>query len=299
MISQSAQQAQAQAAAAAQQSMPSGTPISMQQQIKMSAVPERPMRISSNGGMRTPASAMTNGLQSPPHSASPTHSNMQFSSPINSPTNPGRAAINMPHLDSVVKMDTSFASPPPPNSAVPSQTPLGSPPISEGIINGNYITRPKSQDPNAILSSNPYQMNGYQTNPQFVGQNTALLKQILAAQGQDIHTMHANGMRQVPSSYMHANFNGLKMPNRQQSQWPPSSPMQRPASAANGFDGVNASPHMGHAAPARTPSANGLMRTMMSPHMQQSSPSPVALNPQSPRPPPTPVMSPSQPIGGY
>lgn len=300
MISQAAQQAQA---VAAQQAITNGTPISMQQQIKVPSVGVSHMRIS-NGGMRS------SSLQSssPPHSASPTHPNMQFSPPaINGNGNGGRAAMTMPHVEPL-KSEATYAVP---TGVVSNQQRQASPHTPESIINGNYITRPKSQEPNHANYTSSYQMNGHQAmnNAQF--QNTALslqqmqsLKTILASQGQDIQGIHVNGMRQIPASYMHGNYNGMKLPNvRQQTQWSPSSPMQRPASVTNGFDSVNGplSPHMGQNVPARSPSANGMRRMMPSPHMPQQSPSPMPLTSQSPRPPPAPVMTPSQPIvqGGY
>ncbi len=304
MISQAAQQAQA-AAAAAQQIITNGTPISMQQQIKMPSVGVgQHLRISANGGMRQ------NGMQSssPPHSASPTHSNIQFSPSPNGSAPAGRPAITMPHLDSM-KMEGSFAVP---NGLVPSQQRQDSPQASEGIINGNYITRPKSQEQNHANYNVAYPINGHQQANQYMNgsalslqqlQQLQSLKSIIVSQGQEVQAAHINSMRQLPTSYMHSNFNGVKLPNVRQQQWTPSSPMQRPASALNGFDAVNGShsPHMGQPAPARTPSANGGRRMMPSPHMPQQSPSPMSMNSQSPRPPPTPIMTPAQPIvqGGY
>ncbi|KIY63417.1 hypothetical protein CYLTODRAFT_137134 [Cylindrobasidium torrendii FP15055 ss-10] len=123
MISQAAQQAQASAAAGSQVPVANGAPISMQ--MKMS---ERPMRISSNGGMRTPVS----GLQSPPSSVSPPHSAAQFATPtVNGAANGTRAALTMPHVDA---------------NAMNIQQTSPSQGQTDTIMNVGYISRSNSQD---------------------------------------------------------------------------------------------------------------------------------------------------------
>ncbi|KAK0210971.1 enhancer of polycomb-like-domain-containing protein [Desarmillaria ectypa] len=336
MISHAAQQAQA--VAAAQQStvmpMPNGTPISAQQQVKMSSVGLSHPRISSSG-MRA-GSMIPNGM----HSASPPLSSpssaLQLSPPLSATNGVTRAAINMPHLDAV-KIESGYSMP---NGAVtiPQSSP---PPHSQETIphgqevnvngQGNFA---KSQEPLHILHPG-YHINGFQGTPlsnhsQYLNVQTGLsaqqmqnLKSVFAASGnQDMTAIQINGVRPIPGPYIPvvqqnvnynpANISNMKLPAvRQPMQWSHGvngSPMLRPTSMANGLDVTmingSLSPNLAQATPGRTPSANGtrmgLPRNMLSPHAQHSSPSPIpsiSLTQSPPRLPSTPTMASTQPVG--
>ncbi|KAK0463915.1 enhancer of polycomb-like-domain-containing protein [Desarmillaria tabescens] len=336
MISHAAQQAQAVAAAqhGTAMPMPNGTPISAQQQVKMSSAGLSHLRISSSS-MRT-GSVIPNGM----HSASPPLSSpssaLQLSPPLSATNGVARAAINMPHLDAV-KIESGYSIP---NgaAAIPQSSPS---PHSQEVMShvqevnvngqGNFT---KSQEPFHILHPG-YHINGFQGTPlsnhsQYMNVQTGLsaqqmqnLKSVFAAPGnQDMTAVQINGVRPIPGPYMHvvqpnvnynsANISNMKLPAvRQPMQWSHGvngSPMLRPTSIANGLDVTmingSLSPNLAQATPVRTPSANGtrmgLPRNMLSPHARHGSPSPVpsiSLTQSPPRLPSTPTMAAAQPVG--
>lgn len=340
-----------------------GTPVAMQHQIKQMQPPTTApqMRISSNGGMRPPVLPVSN-LQQPngstPLHVSPPHPlPVPVSQPPNGVNGVSRAAISMPHVD-VQKAPEVVATPAFPNGVTPlpqaepnaELTVSGIParPKSQNVTpqshvglgvptSGYHLTPMTSMAAAALANTASYQHN---QNPQHGGglslQQMQNLKTVFANMpAPELAAMQAG--RGIPGSYMHigpnaanmmqippgANLNmNLKLPPSRQMQWM-NSPMQRPASIANGLDSqlngaAIASPNPAHAVPVRSPSANGSRAGMrngvhingqhsMSPLMQPS-PSPIPNIAQSqspPRIPMTPNMgmaSPSlqqqQPVGG-
>lgn len=331
MISHAAQQAQVAAQQGTIMPMPNGSPISSQQQVKMSSAGLSHMRISSSGMRVGPV--IPNGM----HSASPPLSSpssaLQLSPPLSGINGVARAAINMPHLDAV-KIESGYSIP---NGAVAIPQSSPSPHLQEAVphvqevnINGQGNLA-KLQEPLHILHPG-YHINGFQGSPlsnhaQYMNVQSGLsaqqmqnLKSVFAAPGnQDMTAIQINGVRPIPSPYMHvvpqnvnynpANISNMKLPAvRQQIQWSHGvngSPMLRPTAVANGLDVTmisgSLSPNLAHVTPA---SANGtrmaLSRNMLSPHVQHSSPSPIPSISQSqspPRLPSTPTMATAQPVG--
>jgi enhancer of polycomb-like protein len=231
-----------------------------------------------------------------PHSSPPhAHATGQHSSPENGANGINRGAISMPHLD-VVKSEVN-SNPSIPNGVHNHQLDGSSSSDSNGNAVGraNSPTRPKSQNQHHTnIPINGYHltpMNGYattaltNTTPYLPSTGLSMqqvqnLKSAFANMppGQDLTSMQANGGRSMPASYTHgvpngANFNmqlgaganmNLKLPTTRQMQWAAvGSHMQRPTSVGNGMEGVvmngsiSPSPHLAHAGPVRTPSANG------------------------------------------
>lgn len=235
----------------------SGTPISMQTQMKKMNPPMVPqMRISANGGMRPPSVASMQH-SSPPHS-SPPHAHAQ--QPIlNNANGVTRGAINMPHVD--VKAEIHSNSSINGNGVVPSHS------VDNASLAANDInapTRPKSQNQHHLVPTTGYphatMLNGFpvSNNAQYPHPQLHHANQTLSMQqmqnlktafanmvpGQDLHPLqniNAVGLGRIPTSYsMHvspnssvanANFNlqlaaaqagtnmTLKLPTTRQMQW--------------------------------------------------------------------------------
>jgi enhancer of polycomb-like protein len=312
------------------------TPIAMQQQLKMpppTALPQ--MRISSNGGIRTQASAQS--IQGLTHT--PSHSPPN-SVPLPQPTTTGsngvgRAAITMPHVEGVKSEINSTSTVltgavqiPQPHQADVSQ--------SHDLMNG-ISTSPPKQPQHAIgMATNGYltPLSSYAATAlantgQFAHQGLTLqqmqnLKSAFASipPGQDLATFQANIAR--AGQYLHVpngtpNFNmaqpntgtnmNLKFPAARQ-MWAAANTQK---TTVNGMDGQmlngSMSPGLGHAVPVRTPSANGTRPGMripngqltahsMSPHHQHSPspmPSVLAQSQSPPRLPLTPTLARASP----
>lgn len=292
-----------------------GTPISVQQQLKKmpppTAVPQVQMRISSNGGMRPPSVVGNTAISqsSPPHSAVLPHHSPPVTNGIN------RAAINISHVD-LAKPETL------PNHSIMNGAPQAQQPetsqphdpkvngvngspvklngLHPGLPTNGYLIPPlNSQAASAAVLANAAQFA-------FPG-NMSLqnLKSVLA-NGADFSALQSVA-RSLPSGYLHvpngANFNiqqlvpganmNIKLPAARQMQWATTTTPK-----VNGVDG-SASP--GQAVPVRVPSTNGtrpngmriasngqLTTHGMSPHLQHS-PSPISTLSQSQSPPRLPV----------
>ncbi|KAF4622202.1 hypothetical protein D9613_009361 [Agrocybe pediades] len=344
-------------AIAAANGTPIAMPHQIKKMQPPTAAPQ--MRISSNGGMRPPSipvsNLQTNGAT--PHHVSPPHP-LPVPVPQHSPPNGvngmSRAAISMPHVD-VQKPPEVVPTPAIPNggTAIPQPeanadaTISGVParPKSQNITphtnlalgvptTGYHLTPMTNLAQNGLVNAATFQQG--QTQPQLPGalsiQQLHTLKTAFAGvNGANPHDLALLQARGLPVSYVPVN-NGnlnlqmpqttninLKLPAARQMQWL-NSPMQRPASAANGVDAqVNGvTPVVNHSVPVRTPSANSIRPAMrnglmngqhsMSPHMQHS-PTPMPNISQSQSPPRVPmtpnmgIASPAmqqqqQPVGG-
>ncbi|PFH50331.1 hypothetical protein AMATHDRAFT_145389 [Amanita thiersii Skay4041] len=308
----------------------SGTPVSVQQQLKKmpppNGVPQ--MRISSNGGMRPPvvptvaalqqAIAQVPAVPSTPHNL-PTVQHQ----PASATNGVSRAAINMPHVDTLKVVDGL-------NNAtlVNGTTPVSQPDVNgqtaeAATTNGTPI-RPKSQNQHPIgLTTNGYHLatmanyaNAALANPatfaQYANsQHTGLTMQ----QVQNLKSAFANLPAQELAAVQAATANralqapyilpngrnlnvqlsaaaNLKLPAAQSIQWATGAPLQRPNS--NGLDSqalsIPVSPPStnGQAIPSRSPSANGIrqngIRGGVMPNGQQLSMSPHLPHSPSPLP---------------
>ncbi|KAF8151729.1 enhancer of polycomb-like-domain-containing protein [Crassisporium funariophilum] len=282
----------------------SGTPVSMQHQIKKMPPPNAgaQMRISSNGGMRPPvapaSNLQTNGAV--PHHVSPPQP-VPVPVPQHSPPNGingiSRAAISMPHVD--VQKPEVITTPAIPNGVVPLPQPDAT---ADATINGlgvptnGFHLTPMTNMTAAALASYPLNQNQQHTGGLSLQQMQNLKTAFANMPAPELAALQ-NAGRAISGSYMHGGPNGanmnnmqlpagtninLKLPATRQMQWAMTSPMQRPASVVNGLDGQhNGSPNLGHAVPVRSPSANGVRPVLrngvhvngqhsMSPHAHHS-----------------------------
>lgn len=322
-----------------------GTPVAMQQQLKKmpppTALPQ--MRISSNGGMR--AQATTQSMQGSSHTSSHSPpSSASLPQPMATGSNGlSRAAITMPHVEGVKSEINS--TPAALSGAVqisqPHQADLSqshdlnvngigaSPPkqtqLPIGMATNGYLTPLSSYAATALANTGQFTQQQGLTLQQMQNLKSAFAN---IPPGQDLATFQANIARSA-GQYLHVpngtpSFNmaqsnastnmNLKFPATRQMQmpWAASNP-QKPGPVVNGMDGqtVNGSmsPALGHAAPVRTPSANGIRSGMripngqlnahsISPHHQHSPspmPSVLAQSTSPPRLPHTPTMARASP----
>ncbi|GLB37128.1 putative enhancer of polycomb-like protein [Lyophyllum shimeji] len=259
-------------------SIPNGTPISMQQQLKKMPPPIVPQtRISSNGGMRPPqvVPSMQSPSSQPSASSSVTQSHLSL--PISNGVN--RAAINMPHVDGP-KVDVNGAqsslssatqpfpqadpnrphNPKSNNAALPHNLPQGVAATAYHLTSqaAAALANPMAYQGNHGLSMQQVQnLKSAFANAQ-AGHDSSALKGLARALPSYIQAAGASfNIQQLAAA---SNIN-LKLPTARQMQWTPSTPPAKAVPVANGVDGqrVNGSvsSNATQVVPARTPSANG------------------------------------------
>jgi enhancer of polycomb-like protein len=278
------------------------------------------LRISSNGGMRPPATPVVPSIplstqSSPPQVPPPPL--VQLTNGING-TN--QSPTRVPEGE-VVKVETAPTSMP--NGTSQSQHETNAPPPTHTVSAAGRMStetspvRPKSSQSThlTVPIQNGYHIasvNGFSPMPNGAiyhanGQHNGLsaqqmqnLKSVFANAGQDLNTMHINGNRVYTGLTNGAHFNmqlpaganmNLKLPSSRQPQWPViPSPLQHTASldstSMNGS--MSPSPGLSHAvtgqgAPIRTPSANGSRNGVRVPsHMMAGQQGPLGSMPISP-----------------
>ena len=266
-------------------SVPNGTPISIQTQMKGMQPPSSipPMRIPSAVGVRPPpsnlvpvlpphqsASPQQSSAASPPtpaSSVSPTIPPSTDGDPVKAPLPNGAPAVNGPSSNGSSQQPTEISAPP----TTEAQPITGSP--RQKVDVQQPITLPFNGYHGALINGYPIPNGTYiQTSRQHNGlspQQMQNLKMAFAQSHDTTSAIQATAGRQIPAfghpNGMHFNVQmgpgvnvNLKPPGR---QWN-GSPMQQVATLGNGQDvsgtTVLSSPHNSPGVlPARTPSANG------------------------------------------